>query len=266
MDRRELIGGGAMAVAAAAAALPAEAVAAPQRAGRHPRPGAKLQIGIIGVGMRGAVHLEELLKRDDVAVTAIADIDPFMIERARATLTTAGQLAPQVYTGSTDAWRELIAKSGVDAVLIVTPWELHAPMAIAAMEAGIAVGSEVVAGITLDDHWQVLNTQLRTGTPYMLLENVCYRRDVLAALNMARQGLFGEIVHVEGGYQHDLRAVKFNAGFLRWDPAVFSGDSGLGTGAEAAAAGCRRAPSERRFGQCRGGPAVDRPSPGRLWD
>ena len=58
----------------------------------------------------------------------------------------------------------------------------------------------------------VLRAQLRTGTPYMLLENVCYRRDVLAALNMTRQGLFGEIVHLEGGYQHDLRAVKFNSG------------------------------------------------------
>src|SRR3546814_21146949 len=53
---------------------------------------------------------------------------------------------------------------------------------------------------------------LATGTPYMLLENVCDRRDVLSVLNMVRQRLFGEIVHLEGGYQHDLRAVKFNSG------------------------------------------------------
>ena len=117
-----------------------------------------------------------------------------------------------MFTGSDDAWRGMLADARLDAVLIATPWELHAPQAIAAMEAKVAVGCEVVAGITLQDHWDVLHAQQRTGTPYMLLENVCYRRDVMAALNMVRQGLFGELVHVEGGYEHDLREVKFNSG------------------------------------------------------
>ncbi len=103
-------------------------------------------------------------------------------------------------------------QKGIDGVIIATPWEYHAPMAIAAMQAGVAVGCEVVAGITLQDHWDVLKTQLSTGTPYMLLENVCYRRDVMAALQMVRQGLFGELVHLQAGYQHDLRGVKFNSG------------------------------------------------------
>lgn len=93
----------------------------------------------------------------------------------------------------------------MDGVIIATPWEWHAPMAIGAMQAKVAVGCEVVAGITLQDHWDVLETQLRTGTPYMLLENVCYRRDVMAALQMVRAGLFGELIHLQGGYQHDLR-------------------------------------------------------------
>jgi len=70
----------------------------------------------------------------------------------------------------------------------------------------------VVAGVSLQDHWNVLDTQLKTGTPYMLLENVCYRRDVLAVLRMVRSGLFGDLVHLQGGYQHDLRIVKFNGG------------------------------------------------------
>ena len=70
----------------------------------------------------------------------------------------------------------------------------------------------MVAGISLDDHRQVLRPQIATGTPYMLMENVGYRRDVMAVLNLARQGLFGEIVHLEGGYQHNLRTVKFNGG------------------------------------------------------
>ena len=100
-------------------------------------------------------------------------------------------------------------------------------MAIAAMEAKIAVACEVVAGITLQDHWDVLRTQQRTGTPYMLLENVCYRRDVLAALQMVRAGLFGELIHLQAGYQHDLRGVRFNSG----DPAA-PYDSGVEYGAK----------------------------------
>lgn len=172
----------------------------------------RLRLGIIGTGLRGQVHLAELLKRADVDVTAICDIEPFMLHAALKIFATASKPKPQIYTGSVEAWREMLVKAKLDAVIIATPWELHAPQAIAAMEAKVAVGCEVVAGITLDDHWQVLRAQRASGTPYMLLENVCYRRDVMAIMNMVRQGLFGELVHVEGGYQHDLRAVKFNSG------------------------------------------------------
>lgn len=204
MNRRDFLLSSA--AAGLAAATPLAALA------RSRRSGDKLKIGVLGVGMRGQVHLSELLRRDDVVVAAICDIDPFMIEKSLDRIAKAGKPKPTVYTGSDQAWREMYAKAGLDAVFIVTPWEGHAVQAIEAMRAKIAVGCEVVAGVTLEDHWQVLRTQRDTGTPYMLLENVCYRRDVLAALNMARQGLFGEIVHLEGGYQHDLREVKFNAG------------------------------------------------------
>ena len=175
--------------------------------------GAVLRVGLIGTGMRGQVLLKELLRRDDVHVAALCDIEPIMLGRAMDMAAKAGKRAPVAYgaDGDVQAWKRLLDQ-GVDAVIIATPWEWHAPMAIAAMEAGIPVGCEVVAGITLQDHWDVLNTQLRTRTPYMLLENVCYRRDVMAALQMVREGLFGELVHLQAGYQHDLRGVKFNDG------------------------------------------------------
>lgn len=205
MNRRDFI---LAATAGAALASPLAGLAKP----RTWKPDDKLKVGILGVGQRGQVHLSELLRRDDVVVAAICDVDPFMIAKTLDRIAKAGKPKPKVYTGSDQAWREMYAKSDIDAVFVVTPWELHAPQAIAAMRARIAVACEVVAGITLDDHWQVLRTQLETGTPYMLLENVCYRRDVLAVLNMTRQSLFGEIVHLEGGYQHDLRGVKFNSG------------------------------------------------------
>ncbi|MCV2438735.1 Gfo/Idh/MocA family oxidoreductase [Paucibacter sp. DJ2R-2] len=177
----------------------------------------RLRLGLIGTGMRGQVLLTELLRRDDVEVVALCDIEPIMLGRALAMVERFKKAKPQTYGENGDklAYRKLLEQKGLDGVIIATPWELHASMAIDAMNAKVPVGCEVVAGITLQDHWDVLRTQQRTGTPYMLLENVCYRRDVMAVLQMVRVGLFGELVHLQGGYQHDLRAVKFNNG----DPA-----------------------------------------------
>lgn len=174
----------------------------------------KLRLGMIGTGMRGQSLLGSLVQRGDVEMVALCDIEPIMLGRAVAAVEKAGQPKPNTYgaDGDVHAYRGLLEQRGLDAVIIATPWEWHAPMAIDAMQAKVPVGCEVVAGITLQDHWDVLRTQQRTGTPYMLLENVCYRRDVMAALNMARQSVFGEIVHLQGGYQHDLRGVKFNSG------------------------------------------------------
>ncbi|MFC3549487.1 Gfo/Idh/MocA family protein [Lysobacter cavernae] len=203
MQRREFIL--ASAAVAATTLLPQTPAWARER---------KVRLGMIGTGMRGQVLLKELLRRDDVEVVALCDIEPIMLKRGMDMAAKAGKSAPKAYgqDGDVHAYRRLLSQRGLDGVIIATPWEWHAPMAIEAMQAKVAVGCEVVAGITLQDHWDVLNTQLRTGTPYMLLENVCYRRDVMAALQMVRAGLFGELVHLQGGYQHDLRAVKFNSG------------------------------------------------------
>ncbi|RZZ88227.1 Gfo/Idh/MocA family protein [Pseudoxanthomonas winnipegensis] len=203
MNRRDFIAaGGLLAATSLLSATPAWAR------------GRRLRMGVIGTGMRGQVHLTELLRRDDVDVVALCDIEPIMLGQAQAMVAKAGKPAPKLYgaDGDVNAWKRLLETPGLDGVIIATPWEWHAPMAIGAMQAKVAVGCEVVAGITLQDHWDVLETQLRTGTPYMLLENVCYRRDVMAALQMVRAGLFGELIHLQGGYQHDLRGVKFNDG------------------------------------------------------
>lgn len=193
--------------ALAAGALPSSFAAGRQR----------LRLGMIGTGMRGQVLLRELVRRDDVEVAALCDIEPIMLGRAVEMVTKAGRARPATFgaDGDQQAYRRMLDAGKLDGVIIATPWEWHAKMAIDAMEAKVPVGCEVVAGVSLQDHWDVLAAQLRTNTPYMLLENVCYRRDVLAVLRMVRSGLFGELVHLQGGYQHDLRAVKFNSG----DPA-----------------------------------------------
>jgi len=97
-------------------------------------------------------------------------------------------------------------------VIIATPWLWHTPMAVAAMRAGKAVGVEVPAAVTVEQCWDLVNTSEQTGMACMLMENVCYRRDVMVVLNMVKQGLFGELIHCQGGYQHDLRTIKFQPG------------------------------------------------------
>src|SRR5690606_13441791 len=117
------------------------------------------------------------------------------------------------FTEGVDAWRKMLELKGIEAIIISTPWELHKPMIIESLEAGIKyVGTEVVLGITLQDHWDVVKAAEKYKGHVMMLENVCYRRDVMAVLNMVRQGIFGELIHLQGGYQHDLRGVKFNDG------------------------------------------------------
>lgn len=186
-----------------------------------------LKVGMIGTGLRGQNHLDLLLRRKDVELVAICDIEPRMLDDARERISKSGRRQPAVYTGDPYAWKKMLDKNKLDAVIISTPWEWHKPMIVASLEAGIQyVGTEVVLGITLDDHWEVVRAAEKTGGQVMMLENVCYRRDVMAILNMVRQGLFGELVHLQAGYQHDLREVKFNDGKQPYGGGVEFGEKG----------------------------------------
>ncbi len=174
----------------------------------------KVQLGFIGVGGRGRTHLHNILERDDVVVKAICDIDPKAIEESRKMLRDAGYKDNDVaaYTEGELAFKQLLERDDVDGVIIATPWLWHTRMACAAMKAGKYAGVEVSAANTLEECWDLVNTHEQTGVPVMIMENVCYRRDVMAILNMVRKGLFGELIHTECGYQHNLRGVKFNPG------------------------------------------------------
>ena len=169
-----------------------------------------LRVGLIGVGLRGASHLRNLLQRDDVEVPAICDTDPERIRVATAMIQEAGKPRPKTFGEHAHSYRDLLALENVDAVVISTPWLWHTPMAVDAMKAGKYTGLEVSAATTLEECWDLVDTHEATGTHLMLLENVNYRRDIMAVLNMVKQGLFGELVHFRCGYQHDLREVKFD--------------------------------------------------------
>ncbi|WP_121355603.1 Gfo/Idh/MocA family protein [Flavisolibacter nicotianae] len=188
----------------------------------------RVRIGIIGVGLRGQNHLELLLRRSDVDLVAICDVSDTMLSSARQIISKSGKKMPQVYTGSDYAWKTMLEKEKLDGVVIATPWEWHKPMIIGALDAGVKyVGSEVILGISMQDHWDVVKAAEKYNANVMMLENVCYRRDVMAVLNMVRQGLFGELIHLQGGYQHDLREVKFNDGEHPYGHGVEFGEKGF---------------------------------------
>ncbi|MES2331460.1 MAG: Gfo/Idh/MocA family oxidoreductase [Bacteroidota bacterium] len=173
----------------------------------------KVKIGIIGVGARGIGHLDLLLNRQDVEIISVCDIDEKRIEAAKKRIAASGKKMPDFYSSDNYAWETMLEKKQHDGIVIATPWEWHKDMVIGSIEADVKyVATEVVLGITLEDHWDVVKAAEKSHAHVMMLENVCYRRDVMAVLNMVRQGLFGELIHLQGGYQHDLRDVKFTNG------------------------------------------------------
>ena len=187
----------------------------------------KVRVGMIGVGMRGQNHLEMMLQRDDVDVIAMADPDPKMMATALNIVSKSGKKTPVSFGNGPYNYKDLLKRDDIDAVIIATPWEWHVPQAIDAMNAGKIPGVEVCGAIKLQDCWDMVNTSEKTKIPVMMLENVCYRRDVLAVYNMVRKGMFGELLHLQGGYEHDLRGVKFNDGITPYDSGVEFGEKGF---------------------------------------
>jgi predicted dehydrogenase len=219
MNRKEFIK--STAFATAAVTIPGKSVFRTQA---EP----KVKIALLGTGLRGQNHLEVLLRRNDVDLVAICDVSDIMLSTAKEMITKSGKKMPQVYTGDNYAWKRLLEKEKPDGVIIATPWEWHKPMVLGALEAGLKyVGTEVILGLTLEDHWEVVKAAEKYNANVMMMENVCYRRDVMAVLNMVRNGLFGELVHLQGGYQHDLREVKFNDGIHPYGHGVEFGEKGF---------------------------------------
>jgi len=187
----------------------------------------KLRVGLIGVGLRGTNHLNNVLQRADVLVTAICDTDPNRIAIALQRAEKYGKKKPKVFGKNDFDYRNLLELKEVDAVIISTPWLWHTRMAKESMLAGKYTGLEVSAANTIEECWDLVNTHEQTGSHLMILENVNYRRDVLAVLNMVKQNVFGELVHFRCGYQHDLRFVKFNDGKTAYGKGVEFGDKGI---------------------------------------
>jgi predicted dehydrogenase len=162
-----------------------------------------VRIAYIGLGARGVGAVKRMAKIANTQIVALADIAPDKVKRSRDLLAETSH-QPDVYTGGEDTWKQAIDRDDVDLVYICTPWSLHAPMALYAMEKGKHVAVEIPAALSLEDCWSLVETSERTRKHCVMLENCCYGFFELLTLNMARQKYFGEIVHVDGAYIHDI--------------------------------------------------------------
>ena len=162
-----------------------------------------VRIGIVGTGNRGRSLMNVLLHMKGVEIPALCDIQKPNLDRAVDMTVKAGHKKPEAYIKDEYTYMQLMDRDDLDAVIIATYWEWHAPMAVYAMKAGKYAGTEVPAAYTLEECWDLINTHEETGMPCMMMENWSHRRDNLAVLNMIRQGLLGEIVHCHCAHSHD---------------------------------------------------------------
>lgn len=169
----------------------------------------EVRIGFVGVGGMGTAHVRNLVAVEGCRVTAVCDVEPAHAERAAGLITDAGHPAPTLYTRGETDFRRLCEEADVDLVYTATPWRWHVPVCVAAMENGKHAVSEVPIAVTVEECWRLVEAAEKHRRHCIMMENVCYGRTELMVLNMVRQGLFGEILHAECGYLHDLREIKF---------------------------------------------------------
>jgi hypothetical protein len=162
-----------------------------------------VRIGVIGLGQRGSEAVERLSYIDGVEIVALCDKYPDRITKSQKALEKMERPKAKEFTGE-EGWKALCESDGIDLVYTPTPWRLHTPIAVFAMKNGKHAATEVPAAKTLDECWELVETSEKTKKHCMMLENCCYDFFEQLTLNMTRQGLFGEVLHAEGAYIHDL--------------------------------------------------------------
>jgi len=172
------------------------------------KPMSKLRIGFVGVGMQGSSHVRNFLNIDNVEIKAVCDIIPEKVEKIQKWVIKKGFPKPKAYTRGEYDFVRMCEEEDLDLVYTATPWNWHVKVALAAMKNGKHAATEVPASITIEDSWKLVENSEKYNKHCVMMENCCYSRHALMTLNMVHKGLFGELLHGEGGYLHDLRNYK----------------------------------------------------------
>ena len=170
----------------------------------------KVRIGFVGIGDRGSGAVQRMTFIDGVEIVALCDIRQAAVDGAQKILSDAGLPKAKEFVGDEHEYKKLCDSGLCDLVYTATPWEWHVPVGLAAMEGGAHAALEVSAAKTMDECWQMVETSERTKKHCVILENCCYDFFELLTLNMVRQGVFGDLLHGEGAYIHDLDYWHFN--------------------------------------------------------
>jgi predicted dehydrogenase len=187
---------------AAAAAGPDPFLVAP--------PMERVRIGFVGVGGMGMVHVENLLHIPGAEIRAVCDVVEGKVVQAQERIVKAGFPKPAGFSRGPRDFERMCQEEDLDLVYTATPWEWHVPVCVAAMRAGKHAVTEVPAAYTVDDCWRLVETAEKERKHCIMMENCNYGRSEMLVLNMARKGMFGELLHGEAGYLHDLRSIKFS--------------------------------------------------------
>ena len=188
----------------------------------------EVRVGVVGLGMRGPGAVHRLASIPGVRVAALCDLYPERVAAQQAWLRDNGKPEAREYSG--EEGYKALCESDLDLVYVVTPWALHTPVALYAMEHGKHAAIEVPSAMNMAECWALVETAERTGRHCMQLENCCYGEVEMLTLNLVRQGLLGELVHGEGAYIHDLRELNYldpaKGGYqgywrLKWNAAHF---------------------------------------------
>lgn len=169
-----------------------------------------VRVGFVGVGGMGTNHVKNLLEIEGVQLRAVCDIVEEKVARIQKLTQKAGQPKPAGYSRGEYDFKRMCKNEELDLVYTATPWRWHVPVCVAAMKNGKHAATEVPAAVTFDECWQLVETAEKYNRHCVMMENCCYSRWMLMVLNMVRRGVLGELVHCEGGYLHDLRALKFS--------------------------------------------------------
>jgi len=214
LNRRDFIKKSAMAgvgIAVSSVALAEELqqkLKSPAKVAPTAKPMEKVCIGYVGVGGMGTDHVSNLIKIKGAEIVAVCDIVEAHAARAQDMIVKAGFKKPEAYTKSETDFKRLCQRDDVDLVYTATPWEWHVPVCIEAMKNGKHAATEVPAAYTIEDCWKLVEASEKTGKYCIMMENCNYDKTEMMILNMVKKGLFGELLHAECGYLHDLRGVK----------------------------------------------------------
>ena len=168
-----------------------------------------VRVGIIGLGDRGSDAVERLSYIDGVEIKALCDKREVCVKGSQKYLASIGRPSAQEFFGDENIWKKLVELPDLDLIYTCTPWILHTPISVYSMEHGKHVACEVPIARTIDEAWQLVETSEKTRKHCMMLENCCYDFFELLTLNIVRQGMFGDIIHGEGAYIHNLMGYNF---------------------------------------------------------